>query len=71
MNFTERKKKINGLESELQIYKEPKQLIANLNRNLIEITKIISEEFILNANIFDLIKETMENLNNNFGRMGI
>lgn len=71
MNFTERKKKINGLESELQIYKEPKQLIANLNRNLIEITKIISQEFILNANIFDLVKETMENLNNNFGRMGI
>lgn len=71
MNFTERKKKINGLESELQICKEPKQLIANLNRNLIEITKIISQEFILNANIFDLVTEAMENLNNSFGRMGI
>ena len=38
VKFTEAKKKINSTENELQICKESKQLIRNLNRKSIKIT---------------------------------
>ena len=71
--FTEREKKINSLENELQTCKESKQLIRNLNRMSVKIKlghknwrllnqNLMLEKFIYYPNIFGLVKEAIEKL---------
>ena len=67
--FTEGDKGKNSLKNELQIPKESKQLIRNLNRKPIKMTKfgqtklrlvnwkLILEKFVENDNIFALVTE--------------
>ena len=67
--FTEGDKWRNSLKNELQIPKESKQLIRNLNRKPIKMTKfgqtklrlvnwkLILEKYVENDNIFALVKD--------------
>ena len=67
--FTEGDKGTNSLKNELQIPKESKQLIRNLNRKPTKMTKfgqtklrlvnskLILEKFVENDNIFALVTE--------------